>query len=748
MPTVYCPNCSSLVAQEGTLCPTCGTNLDFTPTEYRTPTGADAPAREPLDFPPGHTFAKRYTIIERVGAGGMGMVYKAIDTVLDDEICLKLIQPALARMPEFIERFLREVKLTRQITHPNIGRVYDIGQEDDALFLSMEWIEGETLQELLRKTGVLREARALQIAEKIALALGAAHDRGIVHRDLKPANVMVDRQGNVHVVDFGLALEPEARDITEVGVLVGTPNYMAPEQRARSRVDARADFYALGLILREMLTGERMDPSPALPPEARERINPVVIPVLERLMAERPEDRYDGPDEIVTDIRELLDDPAISTTVSALTPPPGASPLARRLGIGVALAALVVVAVVLWAVWPAAPHDRSFATPDARAWYERGMHYLGEAYDSGMGAKDAINMFNRASNLDPDHPLIWAGLGEAYWLQFRRSGKQLFRGEAERAVAKAIEIAPDLPEALNVRAIGFITEGKFEAARTDLLRVLTLDAESPDAWCNLGIVHQESGDYTAGLEALHKALELQPSSFRFRVNLGLFHQHFGEYAEASQHYRKATELKPDSSLGWNNLGASLLYAGKPAEAIEPFLEAIRIDDRAEARSNLGTSYYFLERYVEAEEQYLRATELEPGAAVHWGNLGDVLHVQGKDAEAREAYAEAARRAAERTVLEPLNPGARRSLARYCAKAGDEACALEESRMAQDLQPDSVETTLTAAIVRCTFGLDDECLDLLDQAVKHGLPRASIEAAPEFDRLVDDPRFRSILDQAG
>ncbi len=197
MATAFCPNCSDLVERVGHRCPRCNIDLSgtFPDDDHQQPPRAG----RQLEFPTGETFADRYTIIERIGAGGMGVVYKAIDTMLDSQVALKLIQPALAQFPGFIERFRREVRVTRQITHPNICRFHDIGDSDGVLYVSMEWIEGETLRQLLEQTGMLREGRALEIAEKIALALEAAHDKGIVHRDLKPANIMLDRRGNVFV---------------------------------------------------------------------------------------------------------------------------------------------------------------------------------------------------------------------------------------------------------------------------------------------------------------------------------------------------------------------------------------------------------------------------------------------------------------------------------------------------------------------------------------------------------------------
>ncbi len=261
-----------------------------------------------LEFSPGQTFADRFTVIERVAEGGMGVVYKAIDTALDTVVALKLIQPALVGNAPLVERFRREVRVTRRLAHPNVCRVFDIGSHNGVLFLSMEWVEGETLQHLLRQAGTLREGKALEIAERIARALSAAHEAGVVHRDLKPANVMIDRSGRVVVLDFGLAREEGGERLAESRAQLGTLLYMAPEQRSSSRVDARADLYALGLILREMLTGRRLEPGTALPADFSEEVDPRIAAVLHGLLAERPEDRTASAGEAGAAIAGILAD--------------------------------------------------------------------------------------------------------------------------------------------------------------------------------------------------------------------------------------------------------------------------------------------------------------------------------------------------------------------------------------------------------------------------------------------------------
>jgi len=745
MDGLVCPRCSRQVVGDYKLCPDCGTNLSVTvaidPQEL-----PDSGSEGKIDFEPGLTFAGRFTIIERIGAGGMGVVYKAIDTALDSLVALKLIQPALAQSPTLAKRFRREVRLTRLITHPNICRVHDIAESGGVLFLSMEWIEGETLQRLLRQTGTLREARALQIAEKIALALEAAHSKDVIHRDLKPANVMVDRKGNVSVLDFGLAVEQGSRDLTGVGVVLGTPSHMAPEQRAGKPVDARADLYTLGLILFEMLAGRRFDSTTDGPDSFPSQMNPVIAPLLGLLLAENPDDRFATATEVREAIQTLESNPAISTssTGKVASDRPRRRNLTRAWWLGGTLLA-ISIGVMAYYVFFAAPSNG--LNEEAEVFYQRGLHYVREESDTSSGVDTAISRFHRALDEAPDSALVMAALAEAYWIRFRRDRSTAARDEAERWISKASQIDPSLPELHNARALGFLIEGKYQAAKKELDKALDAKPDFAMAWIYLGAVYRSLGDYAAGLEALRRASDLWPDSFLVQLSLGVFHQRFGEFEEAAEFYRRATELKPDSTIAWNNLGTSLLHGRQLEAAEEVFRRSIEIGEYGDARSNLGTVLYFLQRFDEAVEQYRRATEIEPNRAVHWSNLGDALLAEGKQGEAGEAYEQAAERARERVLREPLVPEARAEAALFCAQIGDETCALENAAQAAELQPDNATHMLMYAAMLCRFDRNDEALAWLERAVQFGMSLVQIEARPECSHLEDDSRYKALLELA-
>jgi tetratricopeptide (TPR) repeat protein/TolB-like protein/predicted Ser/Thr protein kinase len=205
---------------------------------------------------PGVVFGGRYEILGVLGQGGMGAVYKARDRELDRLIALKVIRPELATDPAILQRFKQELILARNITHKNVVRIYDLGEADGIRFISMEYVDGEDLRTLLRRQGKLAPKETIPVIEQVCRALDAAHAEGVIHRDLKPQNIMRDKSGRIVVMDFGLARSLGESGMTQTGAIVGTIEYMSPEQALGSPLDQRSDIFSVGLIFYELLTGK------------------------------------------------------------------------------------------------------------------------------------------------------------------------------------------------------------------------------------------------------------------------------------------------------------------------------------------------------------------------------------------------------------------------------------------------------------------------------------------------------------
>ena len=250
---IKCPECHS-DNPDGTLyCGKCAAPLK--PSE-EIPDSPTKTLETPIEsLKRGTTFADRYDLIEELGTGGMGKVYKAFDKKIEEEIALKILRPDIAGDEKTLSRFSNELKIARKIVHKNVGRMYDLSETEGTHFITMEFVPGEDLKSFIKRSGQLTVGKALSIARQVCEGLAEAHEMGIVHRDLKPHNIMIDNEGNARIVDFGIARTVHAEGLTVEGTVIGTPEYMSPEQAEGEETDQRSDIYSLGVILFEMLTG-------------------------------------------------------------------------------------------------------------------------------------------------------------------------------------------------------------------------------------------------------------------------------------------------------------------------------------------------------------------------------------------------------------------------------------------------------------------------------------------------------------
>lgn len=371
-----CAHCSAEVPAGSSSCPACGASFagSYLATQSRGAAGEEASppprpssaARAAPRFVAGDVLGERFRVIGLLGRGGMGEVYHAEDLRLEQEVSLKLLPEHLAGDPDALARLHREVRLARQVAHPNVCRVYDIFEADGVSFLAMEYVSGEDLASVLRRFGRLPADKALQIARQLCAGLAAAHHRGVVHRDLKPANIMIDGDGDVRVTDFGLAAVASAEGEGTGGS--GTPAYMAPEQLAGRSVTARTDIYALGLVLYEVFTGKpafsavtmaellrarQSNPTPTTPTLLVPDLDPVIERAVLRCLEADPARRPASPLHVAAALPG--GDPLALALAAGETPSPemvAAAPSAGSLrplhagflmGLAVVCAALVVM---------------------------------------------------------------------------------------------------------------------------------------------------------------------------------------------------------------------------------------------------------------------------------------------------------------------------------------------------------------------------------------------------------------------
>ncbi len=363
--TIKCPKCDTDNTSDSQFCKKCATQLPSSRDVDISRTKTLKTPREELTT--GSTFAARYQIIEELGHGGMGRIYRAVDKKLNEEVALKLIRPEIASEKRTLERFHNELKLARKISHPHVGRMYELLEENGIHFITMEYVPGEDLKSSIRRFGQLPISKSISITKQICEGLAEAHKIGVIHRDLKPSNIMVDKEGNAKVMDFGIARSLKTKGITGEGVSVGTPEYMSPEQVEGKEADRRADIYSLGIILYEMLTGQvpfegdtpftigvkQKNEIPKDPKSLNAQIPQDLSRLVLKCLEKDREKRYQSADEMRTDLEKI--EKGIPTTERPITKrktvtskPITVTFSRKKLLIPTVVIALVVIAAVIW----------------------------------------------------------------------------------------------------------------------------------------------------------------------------------------------------------------------------------------------------------------------------------------------------------------------------------------------------------------------------------------------------------------
>ena len=312
-----CPNCQFKNPQDSNFCGQCATPLTSPETGPDSSTATAEIITSELERRT--VFAGRYEIIEELGKGGMGRVYRVEDNKINEEVALKVLKPEISLDKNTIERFRNELKFARKIAHKNVCKMYDLNEEGTIHYITMEYVPGENLKNMIRMSRQLSSATAVSITRQICEGLAEAHNLGVVHRDLKPGNIMIDRSGNARIMDFGIARFLETRGLTKAGVLIGTPEYTSPEQVEGKKADQRADIYSLGVTLYEMVTGrlpfegdtplsiavKHKTEEPPDPRHFNTLISEDLCRIILKCMEKEKEKRYQGAEELLSELNKM-----------------------------------------------------------------------------------------------------------------------------------------------------------------------------------------------------------------------------------------------------------------------------------------------------------------------------------------------------------------------------------------------------------------------------------------------------------
>jgi len=668
---------------------------DATRPGARTPTSHRPPAEPGADpFPPGTRLGARYEILRLLGRGGMGAVYLARDRELGREVALKLIAPHLLAEPGFLDRFRREVQLSSIVTHPNVLRVYDLGEADGVKFLTMQFVEGEALDAVLTG-GRLPLDRALALFRQICEGLAAAHDKGVLHRDLKPQNVMLDAAGQAYLTDFGLATSDAVASMTQTGAVIGTPHYMSPEQVKGEHVDARSDIFSLGVVFYELLTGVRpytgdsvfevmmkrvrepapraLDVDPTLPPHLQK--------LLDRCLAIDKGLRYGSVREILAD----LDAGEVRTSLVYE---------ARRRRVWRPIAALAVLMLLAAGAWwgvTAWQARRAAARPEASATVPA-VPLVGIApFVNRTGVKD----------------LDWAGDGVARLVADSLASSrhlrvvspqrvaQLRQGAADDAAFMRAAAASGLAYVLTGEVLpadgGFLVSSRLTDVRSGT-EAVSEQAPAASTAEVLGVSNRTAlavkrglrVPLTEGVDTYAADFATQHASAYEAFVAGMAALSTYRYDAALAGFGDALAASPDFTMARLRLAITLAAVGRDEDAQKEIAtamaEASRLPDR-DARYVRATERYLHRDYVEAERQYRELTERYPYDLEPRQYLGTIFL-------ARREWAKAIEQAELMVRIDPRAPSSYAIWGSAFLGQKDYNRAIEQFRKYQELDPDS------------------------------------------------------------
>ncbi len=725
---------------------------------------------------PGTVLGGRYEILQLLGEGGMGAVYKANDRAVDRLVALKVIRPELASRPEMLQRFKQELILARQITHKNVIRIFDFGEADGTKFISMDFVDGKDLKSIVREKGKLPAEEARNVILQVGRALNAAHSEGVIHRDLKPQNIMVDGEGRVTVMDFGIARSMESPGMTQTGMVIGTPEYMSPEQGRGETVDGRSDLYSLGIILYELLTGhtphhadtalaimlkrERERPRPPRDTDAQipQSLNRVVMKSLEL----DPAKRYQTALEVLADL-ESRPTARTGTTLRAATWTQGLAlrmPRFRLVGRIVPwgiVPAAVTVAIVAIAVL--AFRFRSKLVP---SFQPRGPHALVSVLVADFTNHTGDPIFD-----DTLEPMASVALEGASFIN------AFNRGDA-RKLAEKLPHPTDKLDEQSARLVA-INQGVSAVVTGEISRRgdhYSISATALDAVTGNVLAHSEiaaankdevlldipklAAPIRQGLgDTTPESVQIEKAGGAFTTsNLEAVHEYglameqefAGNIQGALQAFSKAAELDPNFARAYAGMAGQARNLGRRQEAEKYAKLAMEHVDRMTERERYrvrGVYYMTTGNWQKCVEEHSALVEQYPADNIGQLNLAicsAYLHNMPR------AF-EAARRALE---LAPKDLMARNNFTLLACYAGDFQTCERGGRELQDLNPSLANGYLLVAYAQQGQGELAKSAETYRELEKIGARGTSLEALGLANLALYEGKYRQaaqILEQS-
>ena len=751
---VKCPKCHSENPETKQFCADCGTRLfpsnDVEVSVTRTY------ETTPDELTRGTVFAGRYEMLEVLGGGGMGKVYRVYDRKLEEEVALKLIKPEISANRKAIERFKNELKVARKITHKSVCKMYDLGESGGTSYITMEYVPGEDLRSFIHRSKQLTVATSLSIAIQVAAGLGEAHRLGIVHRDLKPGNIMIDKEGNAKIMDFGIARTLAVAGETAEGIIIGTPEYMSPEQVEGRDVDARSDIFAFGCVLYEMLTGKSAF--------GRKTAAQAIAAVLHEEAPLLSESGVEVPEELQRVISRCLEkDPecrfrSINDVVSLLTGPEKGAAKGERETREVSVAVLPFM---------------NMSSDRENEYFSDG---LAEELINSLSRIAGLNVVSRTSsfsfkgkNLDIRQIADKLNVGSVLEGSVRKSGNKLritaqlvkasngfhlYAETFDRELKDVFEIQNEIAHSIAKVLSPVLTSQD----KRSLSQIPTTNIEAYD-YCLRGrqsfYLFQRTS-FERALKLFVHATELDPqyaSAYAWAANCYSFlYTWFNPSQEnleaAERNSLKALELNPELSEAHVARGM-VLYNRKDFEgAKEEFERAIRL------KPDLFEASYLYARLCFAQGQFEKAVQLAHQASGLRPEdynapclLGMIYTEQNKPAEREEAYRKTLENVKRALELFPEDTRALYMGAAAAISLGDEKLGLEWAERISSAHPQETMTLYGVACSYALLGRTEKAIDCMEEAVRFGtIQKKWLEHDPDLRSIRDHPRFKALLER--
>jgi tetratricopeptide (TPR) repeat protein len=660
--------------------PSTNQTTEHAPVGEKTTVAGSPPLRRSTSGPQDHANSPSrigpYELIERVGRGGMGEVFRAMDPALDRVIALKILAPAMADNPEARRRFLREARAAAAVCHEHVVTIHAVDDSGDLPYLIMQFVAGRSLQEKLDREGSLGLKEILRIGMQVASGLAAAHAQGLVHRDIKPANILLENGvERVKITDFGLARAASDPGLTRSGTIAGTPNYMSPEQARGEAVGPRSDLFSLGGVLYAMATGEppfAADSAYAVlrrvcddAPRPIRELNPEcpdwLASIIARLMAKSQEGRFAKAEDVAELLRERLAELQGPTAPGIEPVRSSASATRRRVKwVALALASLAVIAAVLAGL--------AYFRPDRRA-------------EAPLAARQP----GRAPSAAP--------LGRG-WEYAKAEDWHQALAEFDAAVG----LAPDDPAAHEARAFARLKVRDFRGAIADCDEALRLNPQLTNAYFHRGSAFNELGEWGKGRAEFDEFIRRVPSEPWSHYHRATSRHNLGDLDGAVTDFNTAIELNSDVPLFYGERALALAMRGEPGPALADVEKALRSapDNRSYLRLR-GWVRAHRGDYEGALADYQRAFEGAPLDVIKLADRASVEALAGHHKVAEADFESALK-------LDPSNAWVRARRALYLhAARGDFKRAIADCDEALKLSPGHVEASLNRGLSLLALG---------------------------------------------